>query len=174
MQFEIYLNNLFYLFSVEKEVEILNLLHTILKPTGRFRHKSEKTNFWKISIEDSVESFFLNVQSLLELDEKIRQKRNYYSEYSLTLQPLIIRIKNTEKQFGVYLDKKYYLFKTIQQALDICFKSFFVFDLKYPVECTLVWKFFENYVYKIDENDPDQPSTLISFIKNIKDTTKNV
>lgn len=109
---------------------------------------------------------------MLELDEKIRQKIISYSLYGLTLQPTIIRIKNSEKQFGIYFDKKYYLFKTLQQAIDLCFKSFYVFDLKYPVESSLVWTFFEKYVYEIDTKVQDQPSILISFIYNVKKCMK--
>lgn len=149
-------------------------MHTILKPTARLRHKTEKSKFWKVTIENSIESFLLRVNSKLELEEKIRNKILTYSEFNITLQPLIIQLRNSsEKQFGVYFDSKYYLFNSLEHAIDLCFKTFFVFDLKYPIECQLVWKFFENFVYGMQSKESEQSSTLISFITNLKNLKKN-
>ncbi|GAA6107811.1 uncharacterized protein LOC107707121, partial [Tachysurus ichikawai] len=36
---------------------------------------------------------------------------------------------------------------TLLAALDICFKAFYIFDMNYPTQCSLVWQFLQTVVY---------------------------
>ena len=37
---------------------------------------------------------------------------------------------------------------TLLQAIDVCFKAFYVLDIKYPKQCENVWR-FQNIIYKM-------------------------
>ena len=40
-------------------------------------------------------------------------------------------------------------YKSLAEAVDICFKSFYVFDVQYPKACAQVWEFLQSCVYEI-------------------------
>ena len=46
--------------------------------------------------------------------------------------------------------------KTLLQAVDVCFKVFYIFDIEYPKQCASVWQFLQNAVYEMggDESKP--------------------
>lgn len=39
----------------------------------------------------------------------------------------------------------------IMEAVDICFKSFYVLDISYPSQCSSSWEFIQQYVFKLAE-----------------------
>lgn len=51
---------------------------------------------------------------------------------------------------------------TLLGAVDVCFKSFFVFDIKYPKKCCPVWEFLQSTVYNIP--GPESPS--VRFLRS--------
>lgn len=153
------------MFSDEREIEIIKALHSIIKPTARAIN-IETAAVWKITIQDSIDSFILFASTLLEFEDKIQKKIAKYSKYNVTLQPLIFYIKNSEKPFGIYLDGKYFLFDKLSLAIDLCFKIFFVFDLKYPIQSQFVWNFFGSYVYEME--NIEENSSLISFVSKLR------
>lgn len=51
--------------------------------------------------------------------------------------------------------------ETLLQAIDVCFKAFFVFDVEYPKQCEHVWKFMQNVIYEI----PGGESKMVTFFK---------
>lgn len=151
---------------MRKETELIKLIHFVLKPTDVLKHKENKTN-WNVTSQNSLDSFIIEATTLLELEEIFRKRRELYLNYNLTLQPQIFVLANSDKKFGVYIDGKYYLFETILSAIDICFKSFYVFSFKYPVECRLVWKFFEIFIYELEGIESENNSNFLSFIKKM-------
>ncbi|XP_042601600.1 uncharacterized protein LOC122140765 isoform X2 [Cyprinus carpio] len=50
--------------------------------------------------------------------------------------------------------------ETLLQAIDVCFKAFFVFDIEYPKQCEHVWEFIQNVIYEIQGRE-----SKIKFIK---------
>lgn len=51
--------------------------------------------------------------------------------------------------------------ETLLQAIDVCFKAFFVFDIKYPKQCEHVWEFIQTVIYEI----PGGESKIVKFIQ---------
>lgn len=43
-----------------------------------------------------------------------------------------------------------YEVKSIAQAVEICFKCFFVFNVEYPPTAILPWYFLQKHIFKID------------------------
>jgi hypothetical protein len=94
-----------------------------------------------------------------------------------TLQPLICVVGadfQIAKDFYVYYFNTYYKFSSIIRAVDICFKIFQVFNLKYSIQSILVWTFIQHYFYNIHcESDvtPVSTSTLVAqslYFEHIK------
>lgn len=132
-------------------MEIIKLLECVVKPTVKLKSKvdeNSKHKKWTITIDDSVQSFIVECISIAELESVVQAKIEKYRNYKITLQPFILRLEDNEERYGIYLDGKYYLFKYLFSTLDYCFKTFFVFDLKYPVECDLIWKFFDSHIFE--------------------------
>lgn len=59
----------------------------------------------------------------------------------------IFKINN----FFVYLDGQLMLFDSFQRSFDICFKSYHLFNVKYPLASNPFWIFIEKYLYNISE-----------------------
>jgi len=51
---------------------------------------------------------------------------------------------------------------SVVNAVDLCFKVFYVLQLQFPEECFPVWSFFDHSVFKINEA-PSPPSTVLSL-----------
>ncbi|XP_013870629.1 uncharacterized protein LOC106522237 [Austrofundulus limnaeus] len=50
---------------------------------------------------------------------------------------------------------------TLLQAIDVCFKAFFILDIKYPKQCEHVWEFLQSVVYEM----PGGESKLVKFLQ---------
>jgi len=51
--------------------------------------------------------------------------------------------------FYVVINKFYYKVESALKAIDICFKSFFVFNLNYPIQCEQIWYFIQTFFFNI-------------------------
>lgn len=72
----------------------------------------------------------------------------------------------------VIIDDLKYEVATVRKAVDICFKSFQVFNAKYPAECEKIWYFLQRALYGFEtEFDCKSPSvlTILNSIKTITD-----
>jgi len=105
-----------------------------------------------------------------DLYSKIQNKVDSCYEKKQTLQPLICIIGDEyidSKEFFVYYFSNYYELPNIVEAVDLCFKIFHVFNLKYPIKSALVWTFLQNYIYDIDTEFDVKSFALISLISDL-------
>lgn len=103
--------------------------------------------------------------SLERLKEKLRKQ-------GLTLQPLIILAGPLAK-----IDKAYvcvndilYSVDSVLDAIDLCFKTFIVFDSAYPVKSEKYWTVIQKSIYEIDfptDSTYRSANVLIGEIKGI-------
>lgn len=88
------------------------------------------------------------------------------------LQPYMIFIESNGQvtSFYVIINNHFYKVESPLKAIDICFKSFFVFNLNYPTQCQQVWQFIQNFMYgiitKYDKNFQNN-NLLINDLNNI-------
>lgn len=146
---------MFYLDEVVEEnvMVVLWALHGFLVPT-----KSNNTK--KYSIRDSQESFFFLAESTTQIDEHL----NFLKSRQISIQPFVIGIgENLFKidKFYVYLDGMKFNFNTGIRAIDICFKSFFLFKLKYPEASENFWNFIQRKFYGIEKGKINTKTALI-------------
>uniref|UniRef100_A0A1I8P1J6 Uncharacterized protein n=1 Tax=Stomoxys calcitrans TaxID=35570 RepID=A0A1I8P1J6_STOCA len=127
-------------------------LHSYLHPTSRFvrRDANGNKNIQRFTVKDSQESFLyvdLSIQSLEKHIESLLQRGE-------SIQPFILAVGDSMfssiEQCFVYLDGNLLAFDNFLRALDICFKSFHLFNLQYPKASDPFWTFIEAYFYDID------------------------
>lgn len=68
-----------------------------------------------------------------------------------TVQPYIILVGKLEKIQEIYfcLDSTLFQLNTVLEAIDVCFKAFFVFQLHYPVDSQHIWFLIQRGIYEI-------------------------
>lgn len=140
-------------------------MHFVLKPSGKINVKDKK--IWKFTINDSIQSFIIEVQDPSQITEKIQNAKEFCISKNIKLQPYIIYINNNEAQFCVVYDNIYYSFDNFLVALDICFKIFFVFKLTYPKQSEKFWLFIQKKLYDITTKYDNLTPDLIDLICQI-------
>ncbi|CAL8262381.1 unnamed protein product [Merluccius merluccius] len=50
---------------------------------------------------------------------------------------------------------------SLLEAVDVCFKAFFVFDVNYPKQCVPTWEFIQHALYNIDGHE----SSAVKFLR---------
>ena len=143
-------------------------LHGYLAPSGRVVTKSTdgKKNVKKYSISDSQDAF------IKRLDD-CQSAENYIKELKLQgkpIQPFLIIVSPHIGKCGdtyIYFDKVKYAFKSFARAVDILFKIFHVFNIKYPQQCEVFWQFVEIFFFEIStESTHSRVQILVEELKN--------
>lgn len=103
----------------------------------------------------------------------MKRQNEYYASISATVQPYIIVVGNVEDSItAVYVCVNNNLWKlgSILQAVDVCFKSFFVFNAEYQVQAYHLWLFIQRALYDIylvGERSVTNVTTLIDRLNQI-------
>lgn len=139
-------------------------LNCILRPTTRFSNK-------KTTINDGVNSMISFINTINDLERVREDKINMASINKTKIQPYIVvqgdditKISN----FYVIVGKTIIKLTTFLSALDVCFKSFYTLNLKYPAESEVVWQCLQNYIYEINTNHDKRSSALAEFLLMLK------
>lgn len=151
--------------SDSKNSIVLYLLHAILIPTIRQNYVDSEGNkcIKKFSIKDSQNSYVIVAHTALELEEKLKIRKNSNNPIQPCL--LIVGTIMNPSEIMVYFDELKYKFFSIVKAIDMCFKIYHVFNIEYPLESTHVWLFIQRYYYNI-KLQCDKPHPTISQIIN--------
>ncbi|XP_029341014.1 uncharacterized protein LOC107885082 [Acyrthosiphon pisum] len=111
-----------------------------------------KNKCWKPSLLESSSAFAYFCNNLTGLQEDIDKRQSKYSQYGATIQPYIIFVgKDLSSIDSSYIrvNKKLWCFDCPLKALEICFKSYFVFNCAYPAECYDSWLVIQQYLFKL-------------------------
>lgn len=153
---------------------IFILLNSILIPTSKSYNIDEITGKRKIiktSIADGRSSLCLLVPTHNDLYSQINILIDNCYKTKQKLQPFICVIGSnyvSAKDYYVYFFGTYYKFPNIVKSIDICLKIFIVFNLKYPMQCELVWTLLQKYFFNIDFQDNIKSTSLISLLAEIE------
>ena len=94
----------------------------------------------------------LSFQDIINLTEYL-----YSIDKSSRSQPYVLVLYRESKvkpsQVFVILERKAVPQPSLLKAVDLCYKSYYVFDLDYQPSCNVVWQFLQSMVY----NQPGQP-----------------
>ncbi|XP_067629384.1 uncharacterized protein [Eurosta solidaginis] len=149
------------------------LMHSILKPplisTGNT--PNSKRFKWKPSICDAQNVTVLHCEYINDYQRRYDELKGKAMEKCTTLQPLILVIGEELKSLESYYivsDGVLYKVPTFVRALDILFKLFHVFNLKYPIEAKFLYDFMEKYFFKFDCSVNSNLLLLINYLENAK------
>lgn len=95
----------------------------------------------------------LEVTSVNEIEATISRKKEFFREYSLKIQPYIIKLQNENGDcYLVCLDNIKFMFNNFLASFDCCFHIFHVLNLQYTFECEFFWIFIEKIFYDLNLN----------------------
>lgn len=134
--------------SDEKKTNVsLSLLPCILPP-GR---KGKK----RASIDESVASY-IDVKPIGTNIPKYLEEVTNHQPYILLLGSLLEPL-----QMFVIVERKALEQPSLLKAVDVCFKLFYVLDLKYPWQCATSWEFFQKVIFGLEDDKGDKTSPAV-------------
>lgn len=165
---------MFVLFSDSRDYLISLLLHAVIQPKVRTSVQSKENKKKRITIKEAKDNFVLHIKQICDFQTEIDKLKARCCEEKTTLQPLIIVVGENHlnlSEFYVYFDEvKFKLFNFVS-SLDLCFKIFHVFNVKYPENCEGVWNFFQKYFFNyLDTDESIFPNVcgLVSYLKKVE------
>lgn len=104
------------------------------------------------AINESRNSCLQLVKSTSDVKTHIKNMIDISFKSRTQIQPMIFVVGesfSTASEYYVYFCNILYQLPTFLKALDICFKTYFVFSFSYPPESILVWNFLQIFFYDI-------------------------
>lgn len=115
-------------------------------------------------------NFPLLFQGIGFLEERIEERRNHLLKEKQTLQPFFVcvgTLQNVDAYYIVIDDTKYKV-DTPLKALDVTYKAFHAFNIKYPTESAHVWTFIQKIAYDMTTSFDNVCTATHSLISDIK------
>ena len=82
----------------------------------------------------------------------MKKRSEESAKLGVTVQPQVLALGNNiskPEQCFVIINDIVYEMDSIIKSCDICFKSFFVLNVNYPVQCLDPWTFIQRALYRI-------------------------
>lgn len=103
--------------------------------------------------------------------EKTKEERIAYTRNrNITLQPYVIVVGATERSLESYylcIDEIIYEIPTLLEALDTCFKSFHVFNAKYPLQSEQIRLALQVGLYKFRTKWDSKITSTIELVNDM-------
>lgn len=148
-------------------LRVLNAIHYYLFPVKSYLRKTntgEKSSS-RFTIKDSQMAFVFEGKTTQSIEDHI----SFLKLRGETIQPFILAIEGTNEYF-ILLDDFKLKTNSALRAVDICFKSFFLFNIKYPPACEHFWHFIELFFYmKTPTKTNKMSSKLCSMLHALQD-----
>lgn len=101
---------------------------------------------------------------------RLRQKaKARATDLKLPIQPFLIIVGSIEDVQDVYVcvDNELYKVETLLQGLDICFKTFHVFNLEYPLASEHIWILIQKGIYNINLSSDARITSIEHALKQL-------
>lgn len=98
---------------------------------------------------------------------KLEERAQKIVTHSLTDQPNIFLVGNLSQPRCVVKINELYDTQTVLQAVDLCFKSFFVLNAKYPPQCEYCFLYLQQFVYKLPRESKNFPNCVTAFHSDV-------
>lgn len=158
----------------EKCVETLRRMATLFKvrTVPKAQGAPTNANAWRPTRTETQQGFFLVVQRIPEIKEKLSQRRTRAERYNYTVQPVPVILMQDDlvKQCFICFDTFRWEVSCVKEAVLVTFKILFALDLSYPPESRHLWLFLQKTLFKMDtdvdfDNDKGLRSYLASYLK---------
>lgn len=149
-------------------------MNCVIQPKTRTQQGETEKKKKRITIKQAKDTFVLHIKQICDFKTEIDKLQDRCSSSKTTLQPLIVVVGediSNSTDFYVYFDDVKYKLTSFVSSIDLCFKIFHVFDLKYPEYCEGVWNFIHKYFFDsngMKENIFPNVCGLVSYLKNIQ------
>ncbi|KAJ8049893.1 hypothetical protein HOLleu_02837 [Holothuria leucospilota] len=151
-----------------KEVEVANLtaderknlafflLPVILRGGGRKGRKGQ------CSLQETIKSFIDVQPEVLEIEQYLLS-----IDAKIKPQPFVVcrghRLNPT--QAYVIVERRAMPQASLLKAIDVCFKSVYIWDVEFQPSCKVAWQFLQNVIYEfLDPNIPSCVRNMRAFI----------
>lgn len=125
----------------------------------------------KISLEIIRQSFIVHLTSSSQIPSFIKDRTNECLAEERKLQPFVIVVGANLfalKEFYIFFYDTSFKCKSFLQAIDVCFKLFFVLNIRFPVECELLWLFIQQFIYEIKLKTDLSNAKLLTVCSDLK------
>ncbi|XP_050544261.1 uncharacterized protein LOC126907191 [Daktulosphaira vitifoliae] len=152
-----------------RDAAIIWALHGYFVPTNKLVKidpKTKQKTTIKFTIRDSQESVIFVGSTIQMVEDHIENLKKSKKSIQPTIFCIGENITSINEIF-LYLDGVRYIFKSIIKALDICFKSIYLFDFKFPDESVIFYSFLEYFFYDfIDKLSFPKVHVLEQYLNN--------
>jgi len=111
----------------------------------------------------------------LDLQCHIEDKAKALKNVNLQLQPLVVvlcsdvpSLIDDAVYYAVLQNRVYYECASLLEAVDVCLKASFVFNLQYSPAAHSVWLFLQKAVYGIQTPSDNNPVKVLALITDTK------
>lgn len=134
----------FFFFTDCRDACILWALHGYFVPNQKIvrKDKTGRKTTTRYTIKDSQDSFVFIARTVQAVEDHIR----FLNDRGENVQPFIVVIGEdilTFNEIFVMFDGVKFPMVSFLRATDVCFKLFYVFNLKYPIPSTIFWSFIQ-------------------------------
>ncbi|KAB0803135.1 hypothetical protein PPYR_00105 [Photinus pyralis] len=150
-----------------KHYVMISLLGSLLPYKSRHIYGSKQ---WKPKISDCKEGIILKAEFPADVETLIESKVQKLSSLDIPIQPFII-----VQGSGAVIQKTYaYMFgelypvATVLKALDICFKAYHVYHIRYQFQSEHIWTFIQNSIYNLYTKWDTKIPNIIDIINKLK------
>lgn len=123
------------------------------------------------STKQKLEKMFRKAERGTQITSEVQRiSQMEAAKNSKEMNPFIIYFENENHQpykFFVCINLLPYEFNNFITALDTLFKSYFVFNLRYPKECKIILTFFQHFFFQIFLPKDIQSNTINSLMCDI-------
>jgi hypothetical protein len=110
------------------------------------------------------------LQCANDIEEQISSMKGKARLLDMTRQPFILVVGSEilrVTDFYVVFDNNKYKLNSFLKAVDICFRLFHAFNVKYPVECVNLWTFLQWAVYGFETKWDSACPVVRSFMADL-------
>lgn len=109
---------------------------------------------WHVNKEDTTDGLLLVINASQDFKNVVLQKEQACRAKGITFQPVPIVVKNVKSCTAhVCINSEFYDVESPVQALDLCYKSYFVLNAKFPQQSKQSWLFIQNFLYGMKSKD---------------------
>ncbi|XP_071836549.1 uncharacterized protein [Apostichopus japonicus] len=130
----------------------LYLMPSLFTP-GSVAIKKGSQKRWKPTISESMRAFIAVLPVGADLEKFKEERHTECRNHSVTWQPQVVVIGTSVldvQQVFVFLNNIVYSVPSVVKGIDVCFKTFQVFNIEYPLECKSPWTFLQRGIYNIE------------------------
>ena len=98
----------------------------------------------------------------------MRQLKLTMEPHVVVLCPVIRNLADCSVHYAVLQNRVYYECGSLLEAIDVCLKASFVFNLQYSAAANSSWLYIQKAVYGIDTDMDNNPAKVMALISDTK------